>query len=250
MSVLALLWLLIGSADAATLSLKTSDGASVAADAQGTGASGVVLVHGDGRTRADWVEVAASLARKGHQVVAVDLRAKGASWSTLDDAGRAAMVQDVAAAAAWLRGHGAKTITLVGADAGAVVTLAAGAADPAVNNLVLISPRLSLPGLSLTSALSGWGARPVLLVAATGDATGARAAAAIAEKATGRSKVTLVDGATVGAALVRQDAVIEGTIAGWISTGGVDGTGASAAAVKAATASEVETTGTRIGEDR
>lgn len=248
MRLLALLLTVSTPAMAGTVSLKAADGVTVAADVQGTGASGVVLVHGDGRSRADWVDVAASLSRKGLQVLSVDLRTHNSPWTALDDAGRAAMVADVRAGSDWLRAHGAKTVALIGADAGGALALAAGAADPAATNVILLSPRLSLPGVSVTTSLAGWGKRPLLLISSTDDTVGVRAAGALGDKAGGPHEVTLVEGAGVGPSLVRIDPQVEGQIVGWIMTGGVQAGSADTSTVKTGDTSSLETTGTRIGE--
>jgi pimeloyl-ACP methyl ester carboxylesterase len=248
MRLLALLLTLSTPAMAGTISLKTADGVTVAADVQGTGASGVVLVHGDGRSRADWTDVAASLSHKGLQVLSVDLRTHDSPWTTLDDTGRAAMVADVRAGSDWLRAHGAKTVAIIGADSGGALALAAGAADPGATNVILLSPRLSLPGVSVTASLAGWGKRPLLLISSTGDTVGVRAAGAIGDKAAGPHEVSLVEGSGVGPSLIRVDPQIEGQIVGWIANGGVERAAGDTTAVKTGDTTSLETTGTRIGE--
>jgi pimeloyl-ACP methyl ester carboxylesterase len=250
MRLLPLLLLALSTAaSAGTISLKAADGVTVQADAAGSGTTGLVLVPGDGRLRGDWADAVASLARRGHQVVALDLRKAGTD--PVDEATRAAMVQEVKAAADWLRAHGATRVVLVGADSGASIALAAAAGDPNIQNVVMLSPRLSTPGIRLTDALTAYGARPLLLVTSTGDTTGVRAAGALGDRATGAHRVELVEGTATGAQLLRQTPALEGLLLSWVTTDGKlgeDGTG-QAAPVGSTDTSAIHTTGTRLGEE-
>lgn len=250
--LLVSLFLLAAPAWAAPVTLKTADGVTLQADAQGAGERGVILLHGDGRSRADWSGVAAALARqKGVQVISVDLRGHGATGGTLTPEAYLAMVEDAKAAATWLRAKGAKKVAVVGMDLGGSVALHAAAADPAVGNVILVNPRLSVQGFKVTEALAALGTRPILLLAAADDTTGSRAATAIGDKATGPKKVELAaGGGGVGPAIFQRNPNLEGLIVSWIATDGQpDGPVPSATgALTSGGGGEIKTTGTRIGE--
>jgi pimeloyl-ACP methyl ester carboxylesterase len=127
------------------VSIPAADGGTIAADVYGSGGRGVVLVHGGRFDRTSWKPQAKELAAAGFRVVAIDLRAAvenraGRETPCLYDA--PCLAKDVLAAVGYLRGSGAKSISLVGGSLGggaaaqAVVEAPAGAID----RLVLLAP--------------------------------------------------------------------------------------------------------------
>ncbi len=89
-------------------------------DLYGDGARGVILTHGGGRTKESWRKQAQALTDAGFVVLAIDFRGdttndKGMAISVGSDEDNAA---DILAAAAYLRAHGAKSISGVGASMG------------------------------------------------------------------------------------------------------------------------------------
>jgi uncharacterized protein len=98
-----LLWHAAASAAGRPVTLPATDGITLAGQFYETAsrpAPGVVLVHMQSRTRADWDEVAQQLEAAGMTVLAIDLRGHGASGGAA--APLAAMVPDVRAAVQWL----------------------------------------------------------------------------------------------------------------------------------------------------
>jgi dienelactone hydrolase len=92
----------------------------VTGDLYGRGASAVILTHGGGRTKESCGKQAQALAEAGFLVLAINFRS-----DTLNDQGKPISVgsdednaADILAAAAYLRAHGAKSVSGVGASMG------------------------------------------------------------------------------------------------------------------------------------
>lgn len=106
------------------VSFPTADGGVVYADLYGDGAHGVVLAHGGRFDKGSWREQAPVLADAGFRVLAIDFRGRGRSGGPPAEGVAAAQDaedayhHDVLAAARWLRRHGARTVSVVGASFG------------------------------------------------------------------------------------------------------------------------------------
>jgi dienelactone hydrolase len=92
----------------------------VQGDLYGSGAKGVILIHGGGRTKESWRPQAAGFADAGFVVLAINFRG-----DTVDEEGRAISVgsdeenaADIRAAAGYLRTRGVKSVSAVGASMG------------------------------------------------------------------------------------------------------------------------------------
>jgi len=131
------------SAPAERVSFDTADGGRSVADLYGSGADGIVLAHGRVFNKESWAPLAGALAAQGHQVLAIDFRGYGASKAGREDS---ALYQDVLAAVRYLRGHGAATVSVVGASmgGGASARAAVEARQGEIDRLVLLSP-VSIP---------------------------------------------------------------------------------------------------------
>lgn len=242
--------LAVPTAHAGSVTFDGPDGATLHAHHEGRGERGVVLLHADGRSKADWRALGETLVARGFQVLALDLRGHGATGGILADDGGPGLVPDVTQAAAWLRRKGATRVALIGAELGANLALHAGAADAGIDRVVMISPRLSVRGLKVSKALEGYGARPLLLVAGRDDASGVRAAEALDARAAGPHDLFLVDG-DQGISLFVRSADLEGRLVAWLSTddrADLVG-GPREAALEASTVGEIRTTGKKLGED-
>jgi pimeloyl-ACP methyl ester carboxylesterase len=246
-------------AHAAPVTLKTADGVALKADANGAGTTAVILLHGEGRTRADWASVGADMVRSGMLVVAVDLRGHGesplAGGAALDDAGWAKMSADVQAAVAWARAKGATTVSLVGVDVTGIVALQVAVADPKIASVTLVSPRVSGHGIKISEVLPTYKDRPILFVAGSTDTIGVRTVAALETNTVAPYLASIVDGGTTGPGLFARDPDAGGLLVAWVrSAGKVDANGAPTTLTTgsgqptAGASGTVETTGTRIGE--
>lgn len=216
---------LLGVAHATTafptaVTLKTEDGVSLHAayGAPSKATYGVVFVHMAGRTKEDWTLLAGKVYRQDVQVLTVDLRGHGANGAPAAGAAPdyAAMVKDVRAAVAYLRAKGCSHVALVGAELGANLAINEAADDPAVVDVVLLSPGVDYKGVISTDAVRRYGERPLLLVASQDDVYGARSVTTLDRAAVGPHTVKLLDGAGKGTTMLNRDPTLESLLLGWI----------------------------------
>jgi len=236
-------------ARAGTIHLTTSDGVTLAADTWGTGSKGVVLVHGKGRTAEDWSWYGAKLAGDGYRVLALDLRGSGRSVPPDPPDDWSVAKGDVTAAVGWMKSHGAHEITLVGADLGGTLATMAGD-DPAVTDLVLLSPGLNLSSLPLKPAVVAYGDRPLLLVASEADPYAVKSAQFLDSVAQGPHEVKITD-TDSGAQLINRHRDLETFVTAWIGGGwktSAEKTDASRDVRDVGEAGEIQTTGKRFGD--
>lgn len=186
--------------------------------------NGVVFVHMNGRSKEDWAGVAEACWNAGSWVVTVDLRGMGANVPagttppalTPDDYQK--MTQDVNAAVAYLRGKGVTKVALVGAELGANLAINVAAEDPAVADVVLLSPGMVYQGVIATDAVKRYGARPLLMVASTEDAYAAQSVARFEQLASGDKHVEMYENAGKGTRMLNRAPELEGYLVGWIGT--------------------------------
>lgn len=183
-------------------------------------APAVVLVHMFTRSRRDWEPVAARLAGEGTAALTFDLRGHGESAPAPTEEGAAptAMVQDVTAALAFLRGRAEvrhDRVGLAGASLGANLALVAAVGDPSVRTLVLLSPTLDYRGVRIDAAARKY-ARPVLLVVSREDAYARRSVRDLTnpKDATAASRESLIlEGAGHGTGMFARDSSLISAIA-------------------------------------
>jgi dienelactone hydrolase len=172
--VLAVLDAAVSAAAGRPVTLPAADGVTLAGqfyEAAARPAPGVVLVHMQSRTRADWDEVAQQLEAAGITVLAIDLRGHGASGGSA--APLAAMVPDVRAAVSWLSTRPTvrpDAIGVAGASLGANLALLAAADQPLARAVAAISPSLDYRGLRVgPETMKKLAGRPVWLAASSED---------------------------------------------------------------------------------
>ena len=247
--------LLMGAALAAQdVTLKTADGLSLHAIAEPTkGAKkGVVLVHMVGRSAEDWRHLAGKLSLNGFMVVAPDLRKHGKNTPVGEPTPEdfAAMTKDVEASVAYLRSKGVTEVACGGASIGANLCLKVAAADPAIVNVVMLSPGLNYKGITTSEAMTTYGERPVLIVASNEDSYSARSAAALNDKALGQKHLEMLDDAGHGTVMLNRASSLENTVVAWINGTYKLTTGELVAPRPAGsnTVDKVETTGKKLDE--
>ncbi len=155
------------------VTIDTQDGEKLEAALVGSGTTGVVVVHGANANRTNWYDAGAKIAAGGYQVLMIDLRGTGNST------GKRRTNQDIdtVAAAAWLEGHGANKIALIGSSMGATSVLVA-ATERAVAGVVALSPPQASFAMDAAAAAPKITV-PVMLFAAEGDKTYAESTRAL-----------------------------------------------------------------------
>lgn len=142
------------------VSFPAEDGGVVHADLYGAGDRGVVLAHGMKFDKASWKEQAVQLAEAGFRVAAIDFRGYGKSHGGPNSQSPRDLYLDVLAAAGYLRGHGAKTVAVIGASmgGGASANAAVKGKPGTIDRLILLSPvpiespeRIAVPKLYATA---------------------------------------------------------------------------------------------------
>jgi pimeloyl-ACP methyl ester carboxylesterase len=102
------------------VSFPTEDGGKIYADVYGESGRAVVLAHGGRFNKESWEKQARTLASAGFRVLALDFRGYGKSQGPGDsDPMDAPLHLDVLAAVRYLRGAGAKTVSVIGGSMGA-----------------------------------------------------------------------------------------------------------------------------------
>lgn len=170
----------------------------------------VVFLHQLGSNRHEWDHYVPELLDR-YTVVAIDLRGHGDStkrvdgpdldWNSFERADWALITNDVQAVVEYLSivEPPDTPIALVGSSIGSSAALLYAATAPSVYSVVMLSPGLSYHGLDTQTALSRYGQRPILILAAEGDHSSAMATRRLAELAENRTvKVYKGDGHGVG----------------------------------------------------
>lgn len=220
---LALL-LLLASTSFANETIKTADGWTLDAvyRAPKAGRPVLVLAHGVGAGKGEWVKLADALAAKGVGTLALDLRAHGGSvrgpdgprdWTTLDARQEwLRMPEDLLAAAKWLQARGvpAGKIAFGGASIGANLASQAAAKRAATPFLVLFSASNNYRGVML-AARPGL---PTLAVAARADGYAYEGSKGLAAKA----GVKFVEAPGAHGAPMLDDAATLGKVVAWIAS--------------------------------
>jgi dienelactone hydrolase len=149
-------------------------------------AAAVVLVPMLGRPRDDWQAAGQRLAEANITALAIDLPSV---TLPADPKLLAAWHQDIGAAVAFLAGRPADVragaIGIAGASLGANLAAIAGAADPSVRSIALISPSLDYRGLRIEEPMRTYGARPAMLMASLQDPYAARSVRELTQDAQG-----------------------------------------------------------------
>jgi pimeloyl-ACP methyl ester carboxylesterase len=102
-----------------TISFPTKEGGQLCGDLYGQGDRAVILAHGGRFNKESWKEQAQVLATKGFRILAIDFRGFGCSTAPGQaDFFSAPFPNDVLAAAGYLKSHGAKIVSVVGASFG------------------------------------------------------------------------------------------------------------------------------------
>ena len=212
-AVLALLC--VASADAATarrVSVRAEDGVMLTGayyESARRPSPGIVLLHVQRRSHADWDAAASQLADAGFAVLALDFR-------SAEDF--AALSMDVRAAKAFLRERAEvvpTSIGLAGASIGANLAMIDAADDPVVLSVALLSPGIDYRGLRTEPAMKKFAARPALLLGSTRDPYARRSIRHLTAIGSGTREVRLTDAVAHGTTLLLRDPDLIGALVDW-----------------------------------
>ncbi|MEM9191286.1 MAG: alpha/beta fold hydrolase [Myxococcota bacterium] len=177
------------------IELRTEDGVTVHATMHAAAvpeAPAVVLVHQLSSTRAEWGPLVERLtAAPGFAILTLDLRGHGESvvgaegealsYHAFDNDDWSAIEFDLKAGLTFVRQRFTpQAVALAGSSIGSSAAVRVAAADDEVSAVVALSPGRAYRGLDALTPFSTWGARPVLAIAAEGEAASAETARAMA----------------------------------------------------------------------
>jgi dienelactone hydrolase len=165
-----------------------------------------------------WQNFAGAAQEGGHAVLALDLRGQGESGGVQDFG---VMDQDIDVALNWLASRpeiAGDRIGLVGADLGANLALRAGSRHTQVKSVALLSPGLDYKGLTTLEALSAYGQRPVIIVAAENDLYAADSARTLNSQALGQHQLQIYPGSDHGINLLSAQAGLQPMLLAWFAS--------------------------------
>lgn len=201
-----------------TVAFRAPDGRAVTGllmEASQRPAPAVVLVPMLGTSHDDWQAVAQQLAEANITSLAIDL--PGSSLPA-DAAALAAWHTDVRAAVEYLAGRSdvrPGSLGIAGASLGANLAVLAGAADPRVRSLALVSPSLDYRGVRIETAMRQYGARPALLIASVKDPLAARTVRELTKEPPGPREARWAEAAAHGTALLHREPDLVRALADW-----------------------------------
>jgi alpha-beta hydrolase superfamily lysophospholipase len=203
------------------VTLSAPDGVTLSGElyeAASTPAPAVVLVHMLGRSRADWDELATTLASAGVTALAIDVRGHGASGGSarpLTDA-----VQDVRAALQWLSqrpGVRPDALGLVGASMGANLAVLAALDAPLARVVATVSLTLDYQGLRVSAdAFRTLAGRAVWMAASRDDPYAARTIAELTNEGMPAAEQVLSAEPAHGSLLLRADPEVVRALVDWL----------------------------------
>ena len=205
------------------LTLRTSDGVSIAAELRvpaARPAPAVILVHMLTRTREDWARTAEQLSEAGLATLAIDLRGHGASGAAAaaEDGDMNASVRDIVSARAFLTSRPdlcSGRIGIAGAQVGANLAILVAASDPAIRSIALLSPGSEYRNLRPEAAMKKYNERPALLLASAEDAYASRSARGLSTMGTGTRDFRLLNGAGHGTVMLARRPDLNDVLVDW-----------------------------------
>ncbi len=220
----ALLAILSTAALAEDVRLRTPDGSRVHAEhtAVADSTRGVVLVHMEGRSARDFRFLADRLNRSGFNTFTVDLRGhgrnvpEGTEAPTLSEEDWWASLEEIAASVAWLRKRGVTEVSLLGASVGANLVAHVAARDPEVTNLILLSPGMTIEGITVADAVQAYGDRPMLIAVSEEDRYAAKTALVLDADARGEHHLEVFRSAVHGTIMLNKAPGLEPLVVSWL----------------------------------
>jgi alpha/beta superfamily hydrolase len=138
--------MLTGCASPNPISFPATDVGVVYADQYGSGDQTLVLCHGMVFNKESWATQAQAFADAGFKVLAIDFRGRGQSKGPNNESNNEDAHHDVLGAVNYLREHGAKTVSVVGASFGGwAASTAAVSAPGSIDRIVLLASAVDEP---------------------------------------------------------------------------------------------------------
>lgn len=177
---------------------RTSDGVRLNGTQYGSGGSGVVLSHMLRRSQRDWAPFARRLAAGGYMALTFDFRGHGKSGGARDVS---SIDRDVRAAAAYVRGQGARRLVLIGASMGGTASLEVATTERVDALAVISSPSSMSRALEVTRLELATLSMPSLWITSAGDGQTTEAMRRMYDAIRGPKTLHVYPGAAHGTAL-------------------------------------------------
>lgn len=177
----------------------------------------IVTTHMLSTDRTVWGSFPEELAKACYVVFNIDMRGHGETGGEVNWQLAQQDMQQVLQALSELDAVAEDHLALIGASIGANVALNAGADNPAVNTVVLLSPGLDYAGVTTVDALQRYGERPLLIVASDEDSYAADSSRQLADTAVGEVDLVMYSGAGHGTAMFNSEPGLQQTILDWLA---------------------------------
>ncbi len=169
-----------------------------------------------GSDRTSWEEFALRLSLEGYAVFAVDMRGHGDTGGSRDFKKTAQDIQHVWDYFSGLPDVDGDSTAVVGASIGANMALLAGAMQPAIDTVVLLSPGLEYREVTTDDAIIEYGDRPLMIVASSEDTYAARSSRELEKLAQGEVQFIMYDGAGHGTNMFASQPELADEIIEWL----------------------------------
>ncbi len=204
------------------ITLQTEDEVTIHAtfyDAKST--KGIILLHRLGNDRNNWKDFAPLLVKNGFSAIAIDLRGHGQSTekfklNALTDKDFNNMVLDTKATKKFLESKKITNIAIIGESIGANTALNYAVQDEKIKTVVLLSPGLEYRGIKTENSMSEYSERPILIIAADGDAYSAESSRKLDMLAFGEKKFELYEGSEHGVHMFDEKPELKNLIIDWL----------------------------------
>jgi pimeloyl-ACP methyl ester carboxylesterase len=180
-------------------------------------AATVLLLHMEGGSKADWVDLATRLQHAGLNALAIDVRGFGGSEGAVNWALALVDVKFILARLLTLPGVEPSRLTVAGAGMGANLAFIACADTPECRAAALISPVLDAGELTLADPSARYAARPVLIAVGRLDVPSGRDAVTLRGMLQGVTSLFQYDSAAHGSLLLTEQPALADILVRWIA---------------------------------
>lgn len=182
-------------------------------------APGLLLIHMANSNQEVWKPFAKAAQQAGYAILTLDLRGHGESGGNKYN--YLLMDQDVEAGLNWMQSRpeiNGDKIGIAGASIGANLGLQLASKNPKVKSVVLLSPGLNYDEITTIDALSSYGQRPVMFVAAEKDTYAADSVRTLNSQALGQHQMQIYPGTEHGTDIFLAQAGLQPMMLAWFGT--------------------------------